>query len=55
MFGKVVEGMDVVDNFAQVGDSSGGLDQGRLWADGGNYLESLTEKPTMIVKATVEN
>jgi homoserine O-acetyltransferase len=55
VFGKVVEGMDVVDKFAQVGDASGGLDQGRLWADGGNYLESLTEKPTMIVKATVEN
>lgn len=53
-FGKVVEGMDVVDRFAQVGDPSGGLDQGRLWADGGNYLESLPVKPTMIVKATVE-
>jgi homoserine O-acetyltransferase len=55
VFGKVVEGMDVVDKFAQVGDPSGGLDQGRLWADGGNYLASLTEKPTMIVKATIEN
>jgi cyclophilin family peptidyl-prolyl cis-trans isomerase len=54
-FGKVVEGMDVVDKFAQVGDPSGGLDQARLWADGGNYLASLAEKPTMIVKATIEN
>jgi cyclophilin family peptidyl-prolyl cis-trans isomerase len=53
-FGKVVEGMDVVDRFLQVGDPSGGLDQGRLWEDGGAYLESLTVKPTMIVKATVE-
>ena len=53
-FGKVVEGMDVVDNFAQVGDASGGLDQGRLWNDGGAYLESLPVKPTMITKATVE-
>ncbi len=52
-FGKVVSGMDVVDNFAQAGDPSGGLDQGRLWADGGAYLESLAEKPTMIVTATV--
>jgi cyclophilin family peptidyl-prolyl cis-trans isomerase len=52
-FGKVVEGMDVVDRFLQVGDPSGGLDQGRLWADGGAYLESLPVKPTMIVKATV--
>jgi cyclophilin family peptidyl-prolyl cis-trans isomerase len=54
VFGKVVEGMDVVDRFVQVGDPSGGLDQGRLWADGGNYLESLPVKPTMIEKATVE-
>jgi cyclophilin family peptidyl-prolyl cis-trans isomerase len=53
-FGKVVEGMDVVDNFVQVGDASGGLDQGRLWNDGGAYLESLPVKPTMITKATVE-
>jgi homoserine O-acetyltransferase len=52
-FGKVVEGMDVVSRFVQVGDPSGGLDQGRLWADGGNYLESLPVKPTMIEKATV--
>jgi cyclophilin family peptidyl-prolyl cis-trans isomerase len=54
VFGKVVEGMDVVDGFVQVGDASGGLDQGRLWNDGGTYLESLPVKPTMITKATVE-
>ena len=53
-FAKVVEGMDVVDKFVQVGDPSMGLDQGRLWADGGNYIESLPVKPTMIEKATVE-
>ncbi len=53
-FGKVVEGMDVVDQFVQVGDPSGGLDQNRLWNDGGAYLESLPVKPTMITKATVE-
>jgi cyclophilin family peptidyl-prolyl cis-trans isomerase len=52
-FGKVVEGMDVVDKFVQVGDPSGGLDQGRLWADGGAYLESLPVKPTMIESAGV--
>jgi cyclophilin family peptidyl-prolyl cis-trans isomerase len=52
-FGKVVKGMDVVDSFASVGDEAGGLDQVRLWMDGGNYLESLTEKPTMIEKMTV--
>jgi peptidyl-prolyl cis-trans isomerase A (cyclophilin A) len=53
VFGKIVEGMDVVDKFVQVGDPSGGLDQERLWSDGGAYLESLTVKPTMIERATV--
>jgi cyclophilin family peptidyl-prolyl cis-trans isomerase len=53
VFGKVVSGMDVVDKFVQVGDPSGGLDQGRLWADGGAYLESLVVKPTMIQTPTV--
>ena len=54
VFGKVVSGMDVVERFVQVGDPSGGLDQGRLWADGGVYLASLPVKPTMIETATVE-
>ena len=53
VFGKVVSGMDVVDKFVQVGDPSGGLDQERLWADGGAYLESLPVKPTMIERAVV--
>jgi cyclophilin family peptidyl-prolyl cis-trans isomerase len=54
VFGKVVSGMEIVDSFVQVGDPNGGLDQGRLWADGGAYLDSLAVKPTMITKATVE-
>jgi cyclophilin family peptidyl-prolyl cis-trans isomerase len=53
VFGEVVSGMDVVDNFARVGDPRYGLDQDRLWRDGGAYLESLPEKPTMIQRATV--
>ena len=53
VFGQVVEGMDVVDKFVQVGDPSGGLDQDRLWEDGGAYLDSLATKPTMIEHATV--
>lgn len=53
VFGKVVEGMDVVDEFVQVGDPSGGLDQGRLWSNGGAYLESLDVQPTMIERAVV--
>ena len=37
-------GMDVVDSFVQVGDPSGGLDQERLWLDGGTYLDSLHDQ-----------
>ena len=53
VFGKVVDGMDVVDGFLEVGAPGGGLDQGRLWADGGNYLQSLDTQPTMIERAVV--
>jgi cyclophilin family peptidyl-prolyl cis-trans isomerase len=53
VFGKVVSGMEVVDAFAQVGDPSGGLEQGRLWNDGAAYLDSLSVKPTMIETASV--
>ena len=53
VFGQVVNGMDVVDSFVQVGDPSVGLDQSRLWRDGGAYLESLAVKPTMIERAVV--
>jgi len=53
VFGKVVDGMDVVDSFAVVGDPGMGLDQGRLWNDGDAYLASLDEQPTMIVRAHV--
>jgi peptidyl-prolyl cis-trans isomerase A (cyclophilin A) len=49
VFGKVVEGMEIVDSFVQVGDRSGGLDQGRLWTDGENYLASLPVQPSMIL------
>ena len=52
-FGEVVSGMDVVDKFVRVGDPSLGLDQNRLWQDGGAYLDSLAEKPTMIQHAEV--
>lgn len=47
-FAKVVKGMEVVDGFPSVGDPSMGLDQGRLWSNGESYLNSLSEKPTMI-------
>ena len=52
-FGKVVEGMEIVDQFAMVGDPSMGLDQGRLWSNGESYLESLRMKPTMIKRLYV--
>lgn len=53
VFGKIVDGMDAVDNFLQVGDPTGGLNQTRLWDNGDAYLESLELMPTMIVSATV--
>jgi peptidyl-prolyl cis-trans isomerase A (cyclophilin A) len=55
VFGKVVSGMEVADAFVQVGDPSGGLDQERLWSDGGAYLDGLAVKPTMIERAVVED
>lgn len=53
VFGQVVEGMEVVESFRQVGDPSMGLDQAQLWEDGANYLASLDEKPNMILRATL--
>ena len=54
VFGAVVGGMDIVDGFLEVGEPGGGLNQGRLWSDGGAYLESLDVKPTMIERAVVQ-
>jgi peptidyl-prolyl cis-trans isomerase A (cyclophilin A) len=53
VFGKVAEGMEIVDSFVQVGDPGGGLDQGRLWADGEAYLAEQAVQPSMILSATV--
>lgn len=53
VFGKVVQGMEVVDSFIQVGDPGGGLDQGRLWADGEAYLAEQAVQPSMILSASV--
>lgn len=53
VFGKVVDGMEAVDEFIPVGDPGGGLDQGRLWNDGAAYLESLDTQPVMIEQASV--
>lgn len=53
VFGKVVEGMQAVDTFLQVGDPGGGLNQGRLWNDGEAYLAELPVSPTMILGARV--
>ena len=46
----VVDGMDIVDAFAQVGEMS----QPRLWQDGDRYIASLDLKPTMIEHARVD-
>ncbi|MBT6143584.1 peptidylprolyl isomerase [bacterium] len=53
VFGMVVAGMEAVDAFLSVGDPNGGLDQERLWNDGGVYLESLDTKPVMIEEAFI--
>jgi len=53
VFGKVVQGMEIVDSFVQVGDPGGGLDQGRLWVDGEAYLAEQAVQPSMIVSASV--
>jgi peptidyl-prolyl cis-trans isomerase A (cyclophilin A) len=52
-FGKVTKGMEVATGFKQVGDPSGGLDQGALWEDTEGYLKTLPEQPDMIVKAEI--
>ncbi|MEY3660334.1 MAG: hypothetical protein RLZZ169_1159 [Pseudomonadota bacterium] len=52
-FGRIVQGMDVVDSFVEVGEPGLGLDQDRLWKDGEAYLLELTVKPTMILAAKV--
>jgi cyclophilin family peptidyl-prolyl cis-trans isomerase len=49
-FGMVIEGMDVVEAFAQVGE----LSQPSLWTNGEAYLASLPVQPTMIERARVD-
>lgn len=51
VFAAVVDGMDVVDNFAQVGE----LNQGALWEDGDEYLRLFATQPTMIESATIRD
>jgi peptidyl-prolyl cis-trans isomerase A (cyclophilin A) len=52
-FGKVVNGMEIVDAFVEVGEPGMGLDQDQLWEDGADYLDSLEIKPTMIIHAEI--
>lgn len=52
VFGKVVKGMEVADNFKSVGDPGMGLDQDALWKNT-RLVDSLSAKPTMIVSAKV--
>lgn len=50
-FGKVVNGMEIVDKFIEVGEPGFGLDQDALWNDGEKYLAAQTVKPSMILHA----
>src|SRR5690606_36773748 len=52
-FGKVVQGMEVVDSFIQAGDPSGGLNQTRLCEDGEAYLAEQGVQPSFILSAKV--
>lgn len=52
-FARVTAGYEIAKNFVSVGDPGMGLDQGKLWNNGGQYLNSLKKKPTMIIKAEV--
>lgn len=52
-FGRVVDGMTVVEKFKPVGDPRMGLDQDKLWTNGEAYLSEQYMKPNMILKAEV--
>ena len=52
-FAKVVSGFDIAKGFVSVGDPGMGLDQGMLWNNGEQYLQSLKKKPNMIIKAEI--
>ena len=52
-FGKVVSNFDVAKKFKSVGDPGMGLDQDWLWSKGEAYLDAISEKPNMIIKASL--
>ena len=52
-FARVTEGYEIAASFVSVGSPDMGLDQGRLWNNGDKYLQSLSKKPNMILKAEV--
>jgi cyclophilin family peptidyl-prolyl cis-trans isomerase len=52
-FGKVVSNFGVAKKFRSVGDPSMGLDQDWLWSKGESYLEAISEKPDMIISASL--
>jgi peptidyl-prolyl cis-trans isomerase A (cyclophilin A) len=54
VFGKVVQGMEVVDSFVQVGEPGMGLDQERLWDDGEAYLAEQAVQPSFILSVQAE-
>lgn len=52
-FARVTEGYEIAAQFKSVGSPDMGLDQGQLWNNGQAYLDSLKQKPNMILKAYV--
>ena len=47
VFGKVVNGMEIADQWASVGDARMGLDQDQLW-ENTRIVDTMKPKPTMI-------
>ena len=54
-FGIITKGLEIANNFKQVGDPNMGLNQGMLSTNGDAYLKQLpaNQQPTMIIKAEV--
>ncbi len=52
-FAKVTKGFELAKKFKEVAYPSLGLNEDALWKDTPGYLKSLTQKPTMILKAEI--
>lgn len=51
--GRVTRGLDILESLTVVGDPEFGLDEQRLWNQGGEYLASLVQQPDSILKVEI--